>query len=166
MTQAPVEPRLRWWEGVASPGPLGYALALLLSAPFLAALATALEMLGEQVPGDPPDAGGTFLGVLLFGWVFTLLIGPPGVLAVHLVTLRVRAQWAHVLVTALVGLAAGLLVVQAAEPLVALLALAVAAARAAVVPLVPGVRRRRAEWARRRAGARPVADFGAIGSAG
>ncbi|GAB3990886.1 hypothetical protein [Nocardioides marmoraquaticus] len=164
MTDArPSSPPPRWWEGVASPGPLGYALAVLVSVVALAVLAAVVEATYAEAASDPASV---LVGVALFGTVLALGIAPPGVLAVHLVTLRVRSQAVHVLVTGVVGLVAGLVVVRDLEPLVALLAVATAVGRATVVPLVPGVRRRRAERARRRAGARPVADFGATGRAG
>lgn len=133
--------RLRWWEGVASPGPGGYVLAVLVSALALGPL-IAVQLLpgvvrGEETPGSL--LAGMAL-VAIFATVLSAPIAVPGVAVVHLVCRRVRDQRVHVLVAGLVGAAAvlvwGALTGEGVDGWFSLsLGIATACGRAAVVPL-------------------------------
>jgi hypothetical protein len=136
VTTVLAQPRLRWWEGVGSPGIGGYVLADLAAVAVLA--------LSLPLTGDLPDDLGTYLGgvtlVGIFGFIYSIPLALVGIPIVHFCCLRVRSQALHVLAAGLVGVGAAVvpLAVWSGE-LVLLpalyLGLATAVGRAAVIPL-------------------------------
>ncbi len=131
--------------GTNTPGAGGYLLAVLVS-DFVFAL---LLGLGALVEGD---VEAFFGGVVLFTVItifYSIPFAVPGVLAVHFCCRTVTSQVAHVAVAGAAGLLAGLLAEvvlfggEAASWLVLAVGVATATGRAAVIPLVPAVRRAR-----------------------
>jgi hypothetical protein len=131
-----VQPRQRWWEGVGSPGIVGYLLADLVA---VAAVALVLPAVSDFSGG----IGGYLSGVVLVG-IFASLYSIPlaavGIPIVHFCCLRVRSQWVHVMAAGLVGFAAAVVPVALLggdlDMLPGLvLGAATAIGRAAVIPL-------------------------------
>ena len=92
-----------WWSG-GSPGIGGYVLAVVASAGVLALLFPVGTLLDEPV-GYPVLVALVFA----YGLAYSLPVAVPGCLLVHLVCLRVEAQWVHVLAAGVAGLLAGAL---------------------------------------------------------
>ena len=138
-----------------TPGFLGYLLAVLLSW----VLATLGMTVGLWMLGDGPgDRFGTWWDLQVTAMLALLVVtptaflaGPIGVALVDYAFDRFPQQWVHVLAAAVVAavgasLAAWLLFdVPWGAPITTVgVALCAAAGRAAVIPMVPAVRRRRA----------------------
>lgn len=128
-----------------TPGPGGYLLAVLVS-DFVFALLLGLGALAEG------DVEAFFGGLVLFTVITAIYSIPfalPGVLVVHLVARRATSQLVHVALAGAVGLLAGwvahlwLFRGDGWPELVLEVGLATATGRAAVIRMVPAVRRRR-----------------------
>lgn len=117
----------------ASPGCLGYGLAVAVSLVILALELATVDAIETGVLHDFLDV---VVVVIIFGAVPAAIIGSVGVLAVHLLTRWTTSQLWAVSVAAAAGFVAGLLVYRDDLGPVLMLALATGIGRAAVVPLV------------------------------
>lgn len=138
-----------------TPGPVGYCIAVFVSWMLIA--------LGLGLVSTDPFGDGDFMGVLdtaalmlvmtliwgTLAGIFALLTALPGVLVVHVVSLRFPQQWVHVLASAVVGVLAvyAVMTVMGEHPrdwdkLALGVGVCTAIGRAAVVPMVPAVRNR------------------------
>jgi hypothetical protein len=114
----------------ASPGFLGYALAVAIAH---VVLAVGLGLVSASAPYW--GFAETALLVFFVGLLPAAVIGSVGAAIVHLATRRASSQWPAVALAGLLGLLAGLLVWPDDLALAALLALAAALGRLAVCPL-------------------------------
>ena len=128
-----------------TPGALGYLVAVLVS-DFAFAFLLGLGALADG------DTDAFFGGLVLFtvvSAIYSIPFAVPGVLLVHFSCRRVASQAVHVAAAGAAGLLAGIVFEAAVTggfdsfPLVLAVGVATATGRAAVIPLVPAVRRRR-----------------------
>ncbi len=128
-----------------TPGPLGYLVAVLVS-DFVFVLLLNLDAWTDG------DAMALFLGLGLFTYytaLFSIPFAVPGVLLVHFLCRRATSQAVHVVAAGAVGLLAGLVAERwlfdgdVLSRFVLAMGVAAATGRAAVIAMVPAVRRGR-----------------------
>lgn len=119
-------------HGRATPGFLGYALAIAVS---LVTFALGLAVVDAWETATFRDFPDLVLIVIVFGTIPAAVVGAVGAVAVHLLTWRTTSQWWAVGGAAIAGLVAGLLLYWGELQPALLLAIAAGVGRLAVVRL-------------------------------
>jgi hypothetical protein len=122
----------------ATPGPLGYALAIAIGFFALVMQSGFVAYLDGDKYWTPIN---TALLVLFVGLIPAAVIGGLGATVVHFATRRLPSQWPAILLAGLLGLLVGLAIFPDDLRLAAFLAIDAAGGRLAVVPMA---RRRKA----------------------